>query len=462
MRFTAQEIASACGGVVVSGPGDAPVTSFSIDSRTIDPGGCFVALEAERDGHAFVGDAVARGATATLVREVVPVPPGGTEPAVIQVGSPIDALTAVARHARDRLVDVTVVGVTGSAGKTATKDLTAAAIAADRSVHASPASFNNEAGLPLTLLGAPDDVDVIVAEMGARFAGNIRDLAEVARPRIGIVTHIGWAHAEHLEGRTGIAAVKGELLEALPSDGLAVLNAACDATPSLIGRTSARVLTVGRTPAADVAISDITVDDELRPRFALSTPWGSLSVALALLGEHQVENAAMAATVALDLGVPVESVVAGLASARGAAQRMELTRTPDGVVVVNDAYNSSPTSAVAAVRSLGRLAVDGRRFAVLGEMLELGAHADDGYAAVGEAVADGGVDVLVVVGSAMEPLVDAATHPGLTVHRVHDAGEAVILVLRELRSGDAVLVKASRAVGLEQVAEALVEREPAA
>jgi len=461
MKLTAHEIAAACGGEVVSGPADVSVTSFSIDSRTIEVGGCFVALEAERDGHAFVGDAIAHGATAALVREVVALPSDATEAAIIRVASPIDALTEVARWARDRLVGATVVGVTGSAGKTATKDLTAAAIAPDRSVHASPASFNNEAGLPLTLLGAPDDVDVIVAEMGARFAGNIRDLAAIARPRVGIITHVGWAHAEHLDGRSGIAAVKGELLEALPPDGLAVLNAGCDATPALAGRTAARVLTVGRTLAADVAIGSITVDAELRPEFELSTPWGPLTVALALRGEHQVENAAMAATVALDLGVPVEAVAAGLASARGAAQRMELVRTVDDVVVVNDAYNSSPTSAVAAVRSLDRLAVEGRRVAVLGEMLELGAHAEDGYAAVGAAVADGEVDVLVVVGDTMQPLVDAANRPGLTVHRVRDAGEAVVLVLGDVRAGDAVLVKASRAVGLEQVAEALVEREPA-
>ncbi len=460
MKLTTREIAAACGGEIVSGDPDALVISFSIDSRTVVPGACFVALEAERDGHAYVADAFSRGATVALVAKPVD-HASGSVPAVIRVDDPSRALAAVARHARDRLVDVTVVGVTGSAGKTATKDLTAAALSPAFRVHASPSSFNNEAGLPITLLGAPDDVEVIVAEMGARFAGNIRDLAEIARPTIGIVTHVGWAHAEHLEGRTGIAAVKGELVEALPADGLAVLNAGCDATPSLAERTAARVVTVGRTPTADVAIGAVTLDAELRATLSLSTPWGNLATTLGVRGEHQVENAAMAATVALHLGVAPEAVAAGLARARGAVQRMELTRTPDGVAVVNDAYNSSPTSAVAAVRSLAALAVEGRRIAVLGEMLELGAHAEDGYTAVGEAVASGGIDVLVAVGDALGPLVDAATIPSLIVHRVDDADDAVALLLREVRSGDAVLVKASRAVGLEQVAEALVEREHA-
>lgn len=463
MELTARDVATSCGGRILSGREDAVITSFSIDSRTLAPGACFVALEAERDGHAFVGDAVHRGATAALVGRPVDLDlaSDAVAPTIIQVDQPLDALTAIARSARDRMVDVTVVGVTGSAGKTATKDLAAAAIAPASTVHASPASFNNEAGLPLTLLGAPDDVEVIVAEMGARFAGNIHDLATIARPRIGIVTHVGWAHAEHLRGRSGIAAVKGELLEALPPDGLAVLNAACDATPELAQRTTARVITVGRTPDADVAISEVRVDEDLRPGFTLSTPWGHLSVILELRGEHQVENAAMAAAVALHLGVPAEMVASGLATARGAVQRMQLTRTPGGVVVVNDAYNSSPTSAVAAIRSLARLPVEGRRIAVLGEMLELGVHADDGYTEVGAALAADGIDVLVAVGAALDPLVGAAGHGALVVHRVADADEAVELVLRDLGPGDAVLVKASRAVGLERVAEALVEREPA-
>lgn len=466
MELTAREVVASCEGRIVSGREDAVITSFSIDSRTLTPGACFVALEAERDGHDFVEDAVGRGATVVLVRRPVDlVIEAGADaavlPTIIQVAQPLEALTAIARDARDRMVDVTVVGVTGSAGKTATKDLTASAIAPTSTVHASPASFNNEAGLPLTLLGAPDDVDVIVAEMGARFAGNIHDLATIARPRIGIVTHVGWAHAEHLQGRSGIAAVKGELLEALPPDGLAVLNAACDATPGLAERTAARVLTVGRTPDADVAISEVRVDEDLRPEFTLSTPWGVLSVTLDLRGEHQVENAAMAAAVALDLGVPVGAVASGLAAARGAVQRMEVMRTPDGVVVINDAYNSSPTSAVAAIRSLAGLPVEGRRIAVLGEMLELGAHARDGYAEVGAAVAAAGIDVLVAVGAALDPLVAAAGHHALTVHRAADVDGAVELLLRDLAPGDAVLVKASRAVGLERVAEALVEREPA-
>ena len=376
---------------------------------------------------------------------------------MIRVADPAAALSDAGRLARTRLVHATVVGITGSAGKTATKDLTTAALAGSRRVHASPASYNNEAGLPLTLLGAPETAEIVVTEMGARFAGNIADLAAIARPTIGVVTHIGMAHSEHLGGREGIARVKGELLESLPGDGLAVLNATCDASGGLAARTAAPVLLVGRDPGADVRISAVELDDELRPRFVLETSWGSAPVMLGLRGEQQVENAAMAAGVALWLGAPLETVVAGLRDASGASLRMELVRTADGVIIINDAYNSSPTSAAAAVRSLAHLRVGGRRVAVLGEMLELGPDAAAEHEAIGALAGAAGIDLLVAVGEPASALAAGARGTALVVRAVPDAAAATAPLADQVRPGDAVLVKASRAVGLEHVADELVK-----
>ncbi len=462
MRLSATEIAAATEGEIVIGSTDAVAQSFSIDSRTLEPGGCFVALTAERDGHDFVADAFTGGATVAIVGRVVDIG-DATEPrALIRVADPLVALGALGALARDRLAGATVVGITGSAGKTATKDLLAAAIGRARRISASPVSFNNEAGLPLTLLGAEPDTEVVVAEMGARFAGNIADLCAIARPGVGVITNIGLAHAGLLGGRAGVAAVKGELLEALPADGVAVLDAGDEHTPELARRTQARVVrvTLGAVADAQVHATDVAIDEQLRPSFRLATPEGSVAVRLGVRGEHQVLNAAMAAAVALEVGVPLDEIAVGLAGAESAPWRMELTRTPRGVVVLNDAYNASPTSTTAALRALARLPVTGRRMAVLGEMRELGAEADAAHADIGRVAVECGVDVMVVVGAEARPVgtgARAAARGSVEVVDVTDAAAALDAVAQRAEPGDAVLVKASRAVGLERVAEALTD-----
>jgi UDP-N-acetylmuramoyl-tripeptide--D-alanyl-D-alanine ligase len=460
MKLTAATIADVTAGSVLTGTPDATAGSYTIDSRLAAEGACFFALHGERDGHDFVGDAFERGATVAVVQHAVA--PRARTGTVVRVEEPLQALQALGAHARARLSDAVVIGITGSAGKTATKDLTAAAFGGTRRVHASPGSYNNEAGVPLTLLGASEDAEVVVTEMGARFAGNIKVLCDIARPSVGVITHVGMAHAEHLGGREGIARVKGELLEALPGDGLAVLNTGCDATPSLMGRTAARVLLVGRDAGADVRIEHVRLDDELRPHFALATPWGSAEVDLAMRGEHQVENAAMAATTALAVGAPLAAVVAGLRDARTAALRMEIVHTAAGVTLINDAYNSSPTSAAAAVKSLARLPVDGRRIAVLGAMLELGAHAESEHAALGALAASAGIDLLIAVGSPAASIAAGARGAGrghLEVRAVPDAAAATAVLAEEVHAGDCVLVKGSRAVGLERVADEVARGE---
>jgi UDP-N-acetylmuramoyl-tripeptide--D-alanyl-D-alanine ligase len=457
VELTPAWVAATTGGRI--GPStDAAGRGIAFDSRALVPGEVFVALRDVRDGHDYAADAIAHGAPFAIVeREIDGVP------AVIVADVPA-ALFALARAGRDRL-DTRVVAVTGSVGKTLTKDLTAAALAAGLHTHAAPASYNNEIGVPVTVLGAGESTEVLVVEMGARFAGNIAELCALVDPEIGVVTNIGVNHAEHLGGPSGVARVKGELLDALPAHGLAVVDAETAASPELRARSAAPVVTVGTGPDTDVRWRDVVVDDRLRPRFVLETPWGSGAVELAVRGAHQAANASMAATVALHLGVSFDVVVGALARAEASAWRMELVETAGGVTVINDAYNASPVATLAALDALAAVPGARRRIAVLGEMRELGTHSAAEHARVGRAVAATGVDVLVAVGEATEPLASAASGArgaDLTIHRVADADAARTRVVELVAPGDAVLVKASRAVGLERVAAALIASGAAA
>lgn len=457
MSWTIGEVARVAGGAVVGGPSERTVRGFAIDSRALAPGDCFVALQGNRDGHDFAADAFNAGAVAAVVARV---PTDATLPpdaAFVVVADPLAALGALGRHARHRL-RADVVAITGSVGKTGTKDLALAALGADRPVHASPGSFNNESGLPLTLLSTPRAAAAVVVEMGARFAGDITHLCEIARPDVGVITNIGLAHAEHLGGADRTAAVKGELLDALTPDGIAVLNADDDFVQAHRARTRARVLTAGTHPAADVRIVEHDLDDDLRVSLRLDTPWGPVAARLQLVGAHHVHNAALAATVALALGVTPEQVSAGLAATVPGTRRMQLHRTERGLTVLDDCYNANPTSMDAALAALARLSVPGRKVAVLGSMLELGDHSAAEHERVGRAAAEV-ADLVVVVGDEAGALargageLDGAT--GTAVRAVADAEAAAVLLARSCEPGDAVLVKASRAVALERVVEAL-------
>ncbi len=456
MELSAADIAAITRGTLTAGAPDARATSFVIDSRVVEPGACFVALVADRDGHDYVPDAFARGARVAIVTDDREhgAPEGA---AVVRVGSAFGALADLGRAARAALGDIVVVGITGSAGKTGTKDLTAAALAPGYALHASPGSYNNEAGVPLTLLTAPSGTEAVVLEMGARAHGDIAALCAVASPTVGVITNIGLAHAGSLGGREGVARVKGELLEALDASGTAVLDAGDPATPGLAARTAATVLRVAVGDAAsgadvDVRASDVVLDADLRPRFTLSSPWGSGELSLAVRGAHQVVNASLAATVALAHGVPFDGVAAGLAAVLPAPWRMEVDRTAEGVVVLDDAYNANPSSMAAALEALARVDVSGRRIAVLGEMRELGEHSSAEHAALGDLVAATAVDTLVAVGPETAPLAEHARAAGVSVTEVPDAATALETIAGFVHRGDAVLVKGSRAVGLELVA----------
>jgi UDP-N-acetylmuramoyl-tripeptide--D-alanyl-D-alanine ligase len=459
MRLTAHEVATAASGEVVTGDPDTTFDSFTNDTRALEPGACFVALHDRRDGHDFVGAAFSAGAAGAIVSRV---PDGlGDSPgshAIVRVDDPARALMAVATAARSRLGDLRVVAITGSTGKTSTKDLTAAAVGAGRVVHANPESFNNEIGLPLTVLGADERTEVLVTEMGARFAGNITELCAIARPQIGVVTNVGLAHAEHLGGPEGIIAAKGELLEALPRTGVAIVDGDDAATPRLVARGVAPVLRCGSGPGVDVRLTRCALDDELRAALVAKTPWGTVTTRLGVRGEHQATNALFAIAVAGWLGVPTDAIAAGLAAATGSRWRLELERRADGVAVLNDVYNANPTSMAAALRALAALPSSGRRIAVLGEMRVLGAHAAGAHTEVGELAGRLGIDIVVGVGAGGASITEAASTVPTRLDVV-DADAALAAVVTIMQPGDTVLLKASRAVGLEVVASGLLGRE---
>jgi UDP-N-acetylmuramoyl-tripeptide--D-alanyl-D-alanine ligase len=326
---------------------------------------------------------------------------------------------------------------------------------------APPGSFNNEIGLPLTALRADGGTRFLVLELGARGAGHIRYLCEIAPPKVGVVLNVGLAHVGEFGSREAIAAAKGELVEALPVAGVAVLNADDPAVAAMAERTGAHVVTFGLRDSAQIRAADVSLDAAGRPRFLLVTPTGSAPVELPLHGEHHVSNALAAAAVASVLGMEPAAIAAALADATPRSRwRMEVTERPDGVTVVNDAYNANPDSMRAALRALMAIAGRRRSWAVLGEMRELGESSAAEHDAVGRLVADMKVSRVVVVGEGAR-----ATHAGaLGAGRweeepvyVPDAAEAVELLRRELRPADVVLVKASRAAGLERVALALLE-----
>jgi UDP-N-acetylmuramoyl-tripeptide--D-alanyl-D-alanine ligase len=425
-------VASATGGTL-AGP-DAELDGASFDSRSLRPGQLFVPIVAERDGHDFIDSALAAGAAAYLTSRA---PGAGT---AIQVADTARALMELGRWARDRLT-ARVVGITGSVGKTSTKDLVVGAVGVGQRVAANERSFNNEQGLPVTILGAPDDAEVLVLEMGMRGFGEIRRLCDVGRPSIGVVTAVGRSHTSLVGGIDSVARAKRELVEALPSDGTAVLNADDEHVLPMRDHTTASVLTFGTTAVADVRADAIELDELAHARFTVRSPWGTVPVRLAVSGRHMVLNATAAIAVAGVLGVPVADAAGALATTRISAMRMDTRRTLAGATVINDAYNANPMSMRAALETLAALPA-GRHVAILGEMAEL----DDPLAAHAEVAALAsrlGIE-LVAVGTdlyGVPPTVDPVARLG------------------ELSARDAVLVKASRVGGLERFAAELFGEE---
>jgi UDP-N-acetylmuramoyl-tripeptide--D-alanyl-D-alanine ligase len=437
-------------GVDVRGP-------VTLDSRTVVPGALFVAVPGERvDGHDFLGAAAGAGAVAALTTR-----PDDALPCVV-VDDPVAALGRLAAGVHRRLAGsgLITLAITGSSGKTSTKDLLGQVLTSAGATVSPPGSYNNDIGLPLTVLDADEGTRFLVLEMGARGPGHIARLCRVAPPQIGVVLNVGSAHLGEFGSPDGIAQAKGELVEALPGDGTAVLNADDPRVLGMAPRTRARVVTTGRGDGADVRATGVSLDDSARARFTLVAAGEEHSVALQVVGEHQVANALSAAAAALAAGLAPADVAAALSAAGLRSRwRMEVERRPDGVTVVNDAYNANPESMRAALAALAGLPAT-RRIAVLGAMAELGADATAEHERLGRDVAAAGVDLLVAVGTDAVGITDGASAAGRrareeSVH-VPDRAAARELLQRVLRPGDVVLVKASRSYGLELLAADLL------
>jgi len=476
------EIADIVGGTLSNTDGSPVVTgSVEFDTRELVDGSLFLALPGERvDGHDFAAAAIAAGAVGVLAaREVdgpaVIVPPvsaAHTRSVALagdHDGSGAAVLAALAKLARavtDRL-GVVVVGVTGSSGKTSTKDLIAQLLEHLGPTVAPPGSFNNELGHPWTVLRATEETRHLVLELSARGPGHIAALCHTAPPRIGVVLNVGSAHLGEFGSREAVAKTKGELVEELSAGGVAVLNSDDPLVAAMADRTKVRVVFVGQKSTAHIRAEDLELDEQARARFTLVTPQGSAPVALDLHGAHHVGNALAAVAVALELGATTEQAAQWLSTAqRRSGRRMEVTTRPDGVTVLNDSYNANPESMSAALKTLATMARAGnprrRAWAVLGVMGELG---DDTVAAhdeIGRLAVRLDISRLVVVGEQARPMHQGANLEGSWGEEsvlVPDVDAAIALLREELRGDDVVLVKASKAAALWRVADALLEAD---
>ncbi len=448
MRFWASEVAAASGGHLVGD--DVQLSGATFDSRLVQPGWLFLPTEVGpgevgRSGYDFVADALRAGAGAVVARHEVDAPcwirVADTDGAVLSAAADV---AAELRRRLDSQVAGRVVGITGSVGKTSTKEFTVAALSAGVRTWGSPRSYNNDWGLPVTLMQAPDDVVALVFEMGMRGFGEIARLCRVAQPHVGVVTAVAEAHTERVGGLDGVARAKGELVEALPPHGLAVLNGDDVRVSAMASRTSARVLTYGERAGVEVRMSDLVVDGAAHAAFTLHTPWGRTTVSLRVPGRHMASNAAAGVAVAAACGVDLEAAAGAVGLAEMAPGRMTMVRLASGAWLVDDAYNANPRSMRAALDALCDLDVE-VRVAVVGEMAEL-LDSDEQHRAIADYAAQRGIALVAVE-------TDRYGVPGVSVEWVTSHPE-----LNGLTSDHAVLVKGSRVARLERVVEALRRR----
>jgi UDP-N-acetylmuramoyl-tripeptide--D-alanyl-D-alanine ligase len=429
MRFRASDVAAATGGRLV-GP-DVDIEGTGFDTRTLRGGQLFVPLVAERDGHDFISDALAAGAAAYLTARPA------VDGSAIEVTDTLRALMDLGANRR-RTFDGTVIAITGSVGKTSTKDMAWAALAASRRTMANERSFNNEQGLPTTILNTPDDTEVMVVEMGMRGFGEIEALCRIASPHIGVVTRVAEAHSDRVSGIDGVARAKSELIASLPTDGIAILNADDDRVRAMNRLTSASCLLFGEDGDADVRVRDVVLDELARPSFVVDTPWASAEVRLLVSGRHMAVNAAAALACVGAVGGDVAAGAAALSSVTLTSMRMQVDRATSGAIILNDSYNANPTSMRAAIDALVDLPAT-RRIAILAVMAEISDAATE-HRAIANYAADRGVELIAV---------------GTDLYGVQPATDP-IAALGSLSSDDAVLVKGSRVAGLERLAAFLV------
>lgn len=453
--MTVGEISRALGGRILQGEPGRYLRAVSTDTRTLKPGELFFALRGTRfDGHSFIPAAVEAGAGGLVVeREEVAVP---SDVPVILVEDTLAALQALASYNR-RQFDLPVIGVTGSNGKTTTKDMVASVLSSRFVTLKTSGNFNNEIGLPLTLLKLDDTYRAVVLEMAMRGRGEIDLLCRIAAPTGAVITNVGEAHLERLGSVEEIARAKGEILDHIPGDGFAVLNGESELIRAQAGRCRGRVVYFGLRPGLDVYARDI-FSTARGSRFTVVGRWGEFEVNLPVPGRHNIMNALAAVAVGFCLGLACEEIAGGLESVVLSGMRTDVLEA-GSVTVINDAYNANPTSMLAALRALEEVAGRRRKVAVLGNMLELGEASRSCHLAVGEAAARAGVDRLFTVGDLAGDIargaVAAGMDPGLVV-QCRNNGEAVAGLLDFLAAGDVVLVKGSRAMHMEEIVRALV------
>lgn len=445
--MTLAEIAEITGGTVVGDPAIVVDGPASIDSRHLEPGGLFVAIAGEHvDGHDYARRAVESGAAAVLASRDTGVPS-------VVVADVTAALGLLARHLLDEREDVQIVALTGSSGKTSVKDLIAHLLAPEGATVATRGNHNNELGVPLTVLEVDELTRYLVVEMGARAVGDIAHLCGIAPPTIGIVLNVGSAHVGEFGSADRIAVAKGELAEAVTADGVVVLNADDPRVAAMASRTEATVMTFGE--AGDLAISDLRIDEQGSPHFTLSNHGRRVEAHVPLIGGYQALNAAAAASAALALGLDLPTIAARLATAGGAVSPMRMERhvRSDGLIVVNDAYNANPESMEAALRAVAEIG-HGRAVAVLGAMLELGDQAHEAHVRIGRLAAELGYLRVIVVGDGADGILEGA---GSIAEPAEDVDVATRTLSASLTGDEVVVVKASRGVRLERVAQALLD-----
>ncbi|GIJ61601.1 UDP-N-acetylmuramoyl-tripeptide--D-alanyl-D-alanine ligase [Virgisporangium aurantiacum] len=441
--MTLADIATAVNGTLVGANPDATVTgAVEFDSRKVGPGGLFAAFDGDKvDGHEYAEVAIKQGAVAVLATRKVDAP-------AILVDDARVAMGRLATAVLGRLPDLTVIGLTGSSGKTTTKDLLAGLLSELGPTVATAGSFNNELGLPHTVLRVTAETRYLVLEMGARGVGHIRYLCDIAPPHVGVVINVGVSHIGEFGSVEAIAEAKGELVEALPPAGIAVLNADDPRVRAMSARTQAEVVLAGESAAAAVRALDVTLDERGRAAYTLLHQGGATPVRLAAAGRHQVGNSLLAAAVALRLGLAPAEVADALTGLRPASgRRMDVFDRPDGVTVIDDSYNANPDSMAAALRALAAIGAGRRTVAVLGYMAELGDQERSGHEEVGRLAAELGVDHLIAVGQTAPAYAAGAASVarwGGESVQVTDQEAALAWLTAGLRPGDAVLVKGSR------------------
>lgn len=453
-------------GTLVCGQARQHIDGVSTDSRTIQPGELFVALPGEHfDGHHYVATAFQRGATAALVSYVPEwpqlCPQRESTPAVVLVADTQAALQTLALEHRRRFHG-TVIAITGSNGKTTVKEMTAAVLARRFATHKAPGNLNNHLGVPLALLGMELTQQVAVLELGMNHLGEIRHLCSIAQPHMGVITNIGLAHVGYLGSIERIQQAKGELLEALPPSGLAIVNADDPRALALGRQATARLLTFGRHPEANVR-GDVQEDRGVHGiRCRLTLHGKNWQVPLSLPGSHQLMNALAAAAVGMALHVPAEQIVAALTNYRGLYGRLTIRHGRADVVIIDDTYNANPNSMQVALQILADAAGEGRHIAVLGDMLELGSAAPALHEALGTNVAHSGVQYLITLGPLGHHTAHGACQAGLAASRIHTTmmpQEALSILTSIMQPHDVILFKGSRGMAMEHLVRALATEE---